>query len=257
LSIEDHPRGTNGYLGKKMLVQHSNIETERIILPSMINSLISIFLNLDQNLSTVVSQYGVWTYFIIFFIIFFETGFVILPFLPGDSLLFVCGAAAASGIMDLQWLVPAIIIGAVLGDTVNYWIGNYLGIHIFLERFPSLVKKEYIDRTYGFYEKYGGATIFVARFVPIVRTFAPFLAGIGSMDYRRFLFYNALGGTAWTFAVVLGGYYFGTIPIVKKNMSILILCVLLITAGTVLFVAAGLVSAHFQKRKADLKKKNN
>jgi membrane-associated protein len=223
----------------------------------MINSLINIFLNLDQNLSSVVSQYGMWTYFIIFFIIFFETGFVILPFLPGDSLLFVCGAAAASGIMDLQWLLPAIITGAVLGDTVNYWIGNYLGIHIFLERFPSLVKKEYIDRTYGFYEKYGGATIFVARFVPIVRTFAPFLAGIGSMDYRRFLFYNVLGGAAWTFAVVLGGYYFGTIPIVKENMSILILFVILITAGTVLLVAAGLISTHFQKRKAGHKKKNN
>jgi len=220
----------------------------------MIDSLITVFLNLDQNLSAVVSQYGVWTYFIIFFIIFFETGFVILPFLPGDSLLFVCGAAAAGGIMDLQWLIPAIIIGAVLGDTVNYWIGNYLGIHIFLERFPTLVKKEYIDRTYGFYEKYGGATIFVARFVPVVRTFAPFLAGIGSMNYRRFLFYNVAGGVAWTFAVVLGGYYFGKLQVVKENMSVLILFVILITAGTVLLVAAGIVSDYLQKRKADRKK---
>ncbi len=220
----------------------------------MIDSLITVFLNLDQNLSAVVSQYGVWTYFIIFFIIFFETGFVILPFLPGDSLLFVCGAAAAGGIMDLQWLIPAIIIGAVLGDTVNYWIGNYLGIHVFLERFPTLVKKEYIERTYGFYEKYGGATIFVARFVPVVRTFAPFLAGIGSMNYRRFLFYNVAGGVAWTFAVVLGGYYFGKLQVVKENMSVLILFVILITAGTVLLVAAGIVSDYLQKRKADRKK---
>jgi membrane-associated protein len=216
----------------------------------MINSLITIFLNLDQNLSSVVSQYGLWTYFIIFFIIFFETGFVIFPFLPGDSLLFVCGAAAAAGIMDLQWLLPAIIAGAVLGDTANYWIGNYLGIHVFLERFPSLVKKEYIDRTYGFYEKYGGAAIFVARFVPIIRTFAPFLAGIGSMNYRRFLLYNVLGGCAWTFVVVLGGYYFGTLPIVRENMSILIFLVILVTVGTILLVAAGLVSAHLEKRKA-------
>ncbi len=220
----------------------------------MIDSLITIFLNLDQNLSAVVSQYGVWTYFIIFFIIFFETGFVILPFLPGDSLLFVCGAAAAGGIMDLQWLIPAIIIGAVLGDTVNYWIGNYLGIHVFLERFPTLVKKEYIERTYGFYEKYGGATIFVARFVPVVRTFAPFLAGIGSMNYRRFLFYNVAGGVAWTLVVVLGGYYFGKLDVVKENMSVLILFVILITAGTVLLVAAGIVSNYLQKRKADRKK---
>jgi membrane-associated protein len=216
----------------------------------MINSLITIFLNLDQNLSSVVTQYGLWTYFIIFFIIFFETGFVIFPFLPGDSLLFVCGAAAAGGIMDLEWLLPAIIAGAVLGDTANYWIGNYLGIHVFLERFPSLVKKEYIDRTYGFYEKYGGAAIFVARFVPIVRTFAPFLAGIGSMNYRRFLLYNVLGGCAWTLVVVLGGYYFGTLPIVRENMSILIFLVILVTVGTILLVVAGLVSAHWEKRKA-------
>jgi membrane-associated protein len=220
----------------------------------MIDFLITVFLNLDQNLTAVVSQYGIWTYFIIFFIIFFETGFVILPFLPGDSLLFVCGAAAAAGIMDPQWLIPAIIIGAVLGDTVNYWIGNYLGIHVFLERFPTLVKKEYIERTYGFYEKYGGATIFVARFVPIVRTFAPFLAGIGSMNYRRFLFYNVAGGVAWTFAVVLGGYYFGRLQVVKENMSVLILFVILITAGTVLLVAAGLVSNYLEKRKTDRKK---
>jgi len=221
----------------------------------MINSLISIFLNLDQNLSNVVSQYGFWTYFIIFFIIFLETGFVILPFLPGDSLLFVCGAAAASGIMDLKWLVPAVVVGAVLGDTVNYWIGNYIGIHVFLERFPSLVKKEYIDRTYGFYEKYGGAAIFFARFIPIVRTFAPFLAGIGSMNYRRFLLYNVLGACAWTLFVVLGGYFFGTLPVIKENMSILILFVIIITVGTVLLVAAGVVSAHVGKRKS-IQKKN-
>jgi len=222
----------------------------------MMNSLITIFLNLDQNLSSVVSQYGLWTYFIIFFIIFFETGFVILPFLPGDSLLFVCGAAAASGIMELQWLIPAIIAGAILGDTLNYWIGNYLGIHVFLERFPSLVKKEYIDRTYGFYEKYGGATIFIARFVPVVRTFAPFLAGIGSMDYRRFIFYNVLGGCAWTFVVVLGGYYFGTLPVIKENMSLLILLVILVTLGTVLLIVAGIVRAHLQKRRVGQTKKH-
>jgi membrane-associated protein len=215
----------------------------------MIESLISIFLHLDQNLSSVVSQYGMWTYFILFFIIFFETGFVILPFLPGDSLLFVCGAAAAGGIMDLQWLFIAIIMGAVLGDTVNYWIGNFLGIRVFLERFPTLVKQEYIDRTYVFFEKYGGSTIFVARFVPVVRTFAPFLAGIGTMNYRRFLFYNVLGGVSWTLVVVLGGYYFGTFSIVRENMSLLIFLVFLVTAVAVFLVIAGLVSAHLKKKK--------
>ena len=217
----------------------------------MIDSLISIFLHLDQNLSSVVSEYGLWTYFILFFIIFFETGFVIMPFLPGDSLLFVCGAAAASGIMNLQWPFFAIILGAVLGDTVNYWIGNYLGIHVFLERFPTLVKQEYIDSTYAFYEKYGGATIFVARFVPVVRTFAPFLAGIGSMNYQRFLIYNVLGGVSWTFIVVLAGYYFGTLSIVRENMSLLIFLVILVTAGTVFLVIGRLIYAHFAKRKAD------
>jgi membrane-associated protein len=215
----------------------------------MIDSFITLFLNLDQNLSVVVNDYGVWTYFILFFIIFFETGFVILPFLPGDSLLFMCGAAAAGGIMDLQWVIGAIIIGAVLGDTVNYWIGNYLGIHVFMERFPTLVKKEYIDRTYGFFEKYGGATIFVARFVPVVRTFAPFLAGIGSMHYSRFLMYNILGGVTWAFVIVLGGYYFGTIPVVQDNMSLLIVLVILVTAVTVFAVIAGVISEHLKKKK--------
>jgi membrane-associated protein len=216
----------------------------------MIDSLIPIFLNLDQNLISVVSEYGMWTYLILFLIIFFETGFIIMPFLPGDSLLFVCGAAAATGMMDLQWLFIAIILGAVLGDTVNYWIGNYLGIHVFLERFPTLVKQEYIDRTYVFYEKYGGATIIVARFVPVVRTFAPFLAGIGTMDYQRFLVYNVLGGVSWTLVVVLAGYYFGTFSVVKENMSFLIFLVILVTAGTVFLVIAGLVSAQLEKRKA-------
>jgi membrane-associated protein len=162
-----------------------------------------------------------------------------------------CGSKRDHG---SPWLFIAIILGAVLGDTVNYRVGNYLGIHVFLERFPTLVKQEYIDRTYVFYEKYGGATIFVARFVPVVRTFAPFLAGIGSMEYHRFLVYNVLGGVAWTLVVVLGGYYFGTFTIVKENMSFLIFLVILVTAGTVFLVIAGLVSAHLEKRKAAKKK---
>jgi membrane-associated protein len=215
----------------------------------MIDSLITVFLNIDQNLVSVVQEYGSWTYLILFAIIFFETGFVIFPFLPGDSLLFVGGAAAASGILDLHLLIIVIILGAVLGDTVNYWIGNYLGIHIILERFPTLVKKEYIDRTYGFYEKYGGATIFVARFVPLVRTFAPFLAGVGTMQYRRFLFYNILGASCWAVGLVLLGYYFGTLTVVKENMSILIIGVILLTAGTLLYILGSLVKGWWDGRK--------
>jgi membrane-associated protein len=215
----------------------------------MIESLIPLFLNLDQNLMSVVNEYGIWTYVILFFIIFLETGFVIFPFLPGDSLLFVSGAAAASGIMDLWLVIIAIVLGAVLGDTVNYWMGNFLGLHVFLERFPTLVKQEHIDRTYVFYDKYGGLTIFVARFVPVVRTFAPFLAGIGSMNYKRFLFYNVLGAVSWTLLVVLGGYYFGTFTIVKENMNVLIFLVFVVTGIAVFLLLAGIVSTRLKKGK--------
>jgi membrane-associated protein len=213
----------------------------------MLDTVVSLFLNLDKNLPLVVNEYGIWTYVILFAIIFFETGLVITPFLPGDSLLFVGGAAAASGILDLQLLIVTIIAGAVLGDTVNYWIGNRVGLHLFCERFPNLVKKEYIDRTYGFYEKYGGATIFVARFVPMVRTFAPCLAGIGTMHYRRFLFYNVLGAIVWTLVIVLGGYYLGTFSIVKENMSLLMIGVIALSAVTILFIIASVVAAYVKK----------
>jgi len=214
----------------------------------MIETLVTLFLNIDQNMVTVIQEYGIWTYCILFFIIFFETGFVIFPFLPGDSLLFVGGAAAAGGMLDIKWLLVAVILGAIIGDTVNYWIGNYVGLHLFLEKFPTLVKKEYIDKTYGFYEKYGGATIFVARFVPIVRTFAPFLAGVGSMHYRRFLFYNALGGTCWAIALVMGGYYFGTLTVVQENMSYLIIGVMLLTGGCLLLIVYNIVKAWWDRR---------
>lgn len=215
----------------------------------MLESLIPILLHIDQNLASVVQEYGIWTYLILFFIIFLETGFVIMPFLPGDSLLFVGGAAAAGGILDPYLLIIVIILGAVIGDTANYWIGNYLGIHVFYERFPTLVKKEYIDRTYEFYEKYGGATIFVARFVPLVRTFAPFLAGVGTMHYSRFLFYNIAGAVCWTVSIVLAGYFFGTLGIVQENMGLLIIAVILLTGGTLVYILFTLVKAWWDRRK--------
>jgi len=216
----------------------------------MFDAVFSIFLHIDQNMVSVVQEYGMWTYLILFAIIFLETGLIIMPFLPGDSLLFVSGAAAASGILELPWLFIAIILGAVIGDSVNYWIGNYLGIRVFLKRFPTLVKKEYIDRTYQFYEKYGGATIFVARFVPLVRTFAPFLAGVGSMHYPRFLFYNLLGAVVWTTGIVLAGYYLGSFTVVKENMSLLIIAVLALSAVTILFILISVISGYLQKRKS-------
>lgn len=214
----------------------------------MIDSLITLFLHIDQNLVAVIQEYGIWTYLILFLIIFFETGFIIFPFLPGDSLLFVGGAAAAGGMLDVQLLLIAIILGAVIGDTVNYWVGNYVGLHLFLERFPTLVKKEYIDRTYGFFEKYGGAAIFIARFVPLVRTFAPFLAGVGSMQYRRFLLYNFLGGACWAFVLVISGYYLGKFTVVQENMSYLIIGVMLLTGGALLFILYNILQAWWNRR---------
>lgn len=216
----------------------------------MLESLITAFLHLDQNIGFVVQEFGILTYAILFLIIFFETGFVIFPFLPGDSLLFVGGAAAANGILDPYLFCLVIILGAVIGDTVNYWIGHYVGIHVFLERFPTLVKKEYIDRTYMFYEKYGGATIFVARFVPLVRTFAPFLAGVGTMHYRRFLLYNVLGAVCWTLALFLGGYFFGQFTVVQENMSLLILFVIILTSVTLIYIIWSLVKTWWDHRKA-------
>jgi len=210
----------------------------------MLNSILDLAIHIDQNLLSVIQQYGMWTYLILFLIIFFETGFVITPFLPGDSLLFVAGACVASGLLNLQWLLVAFILGAVIGDTVNYWIGNYVGLRVLQCRFPNILRKEYIDRTYGFYERYGGMTIFVARFVPLVRTFAPFLAGVGSMQYRRFLIFNVVGGVAWSFLIVLAGYFFGTLPIIKQNLNLLIYLVILVTAATIIVIIAGLVSAY-------------
>jgi membrane-associated protein len=221
-----------------------------IAVPVMIESILGIILHLDQNLAAVVQTYGIWTYLILFVIIFCETGFVITPFLPGDSLLFVSGAAAAAGILNPELLIAVYILAAVIGDTVNYWLGNYLGLKVFVEKFPNLIKKEYIERTNCFYDRWGGATIFVARFVPFVRTFAPFLAGVGSMKYRRFLAFNILGAVAWTLLLVLGGYYLGTFSIVKENMSLLLLGVFFLTAGAIVVIVAGLV-ASCRKKKPD------
>jgi len=214
----------------------------------MLESILGIILHLDQNLAGVVHTYGLWTYLILFIIIFCETGFVVTPFLPGDSLLFVSGALAASGVLNLELLIAVYILGAVIGDTVNYWLGNYIGLKVFVEKFPGLVKKEYIERTHCFYDRWGGATIFVARFVPFVRTFAPFLAGVGSMQYRRFLFYNVLGAVAWTLLIVLGGYYLGTLSVVRENMSLMLLGVFILTAGAILLIIAGLISSCRRKK---------
>jgi membrane-associated protein len=201
----------------------------------MIPDLISIFLHIDQNLPLIIQEYGFWTYLILLGIIFFETGLVITPYLPGDSLLFVAGICAAADLLDLEWLLPVFILGAIAGDTVNYWIGNYCGTNL-RSRLCRVFSDQHFEKTRHFFDRYGGKTIFIARFIPMVRTFAPFLAGVGSMDYRRFLIFNVLGAIAWTVAIVLAGYYIGTIPIVQDNLNLMVYFVILLTLGTVVFI---------------------
>ncbi len=191
-----------------------------------IKFLIDLFLHLDVFLEDIISQYGVWTYAILFFVIFMETGFVVTPFLPGDSLLFAAGTFAASGWLNIWILIGLLLIAAIGGDTVNYWIGHYLGDRAYNIKW---VKKEYLDRTHAFFQKHGGKTIFLARFVPIVRTFAPFVAGMGKMSYGYFFSYNVFGGIIWVLGFTLLGFFFGNIDIVKKNFEIVIIAIVFIS----------------------------
>ncbi len=195
----------------------------------LLKTLIDIFLHIDRHLSEIIQNYGVWTYLIMFIIIFLETGLVVTPFLPGDSLLFAAGAFAALGALDMVWLFVILSVAAIGGDTVNYWIGAYIGPKIFHKEKVRFLNREYLDRTHQFYEKYGGKTIIIARFVPIIRTFAPFVAGIGSMTYWRFISYNIIGGIAWILLCTLAGYFFGNLPIVKENFSLVILAIIIIS----------------------------
>ena len=189
---------------------------------------IDFFLHLDQHLSQIISQYGTWTHLILFLIVFCETGLVVTPLLPGDSLLFAAGAFAALGALDLWLVIALLILAAVLGDTVNYWIGSYVGPKAFGES-RRFLRREYLDRTHAFYERHGGKTIILARFVPIVRTFAPFVAGVGAMSYPKFLTYNVAGAVLWVGLFVLGGYFFGNIPTVRENFTLVILAIIAIS----------------------------
>ncbi len=190
---------------------------------------VQIFLHLDEYLSQIVSQYGVMTYGILFLVIFLETGVVVTPFLPGDSLIFAAGALAAldSG-LNIAGLFVLLVAAAILGDTANYWIGHAIGPRAFSGEVRFL-KKAYLDRTHEFFEKYGGKTIILARFVPIVRTFAPFVAGVGEMTYAHFITYNVIGGLLWVTLFTFGGYFFGNIPLVKNNFSLVVLAIILIS----------------------------
>lgn len=195
----------------------------------IISQLINFILHIDEHLGEIIVEYGIWAYGVLFAIIFAETGFVFTPFLPGDSILFASGAFASLSSFNIVILLLVLWFAAFLGDTVNYWIGRIFGQKIIDNpKFP-LINQKHIDKTQEFYKKYGGKTIFLARFVPIVRTFAPFVAGVGKMEYKKFLYFNVAGGFAWVFGFTLLGYFFGNIPLVKENFSFVVLAIILIS----------------------------
>jgi len=195
----------------------------------LIRFLIDFVLHLDKHLGDIIQQYGAATYALLFAIVFCETGFVVTPFLPGDSLLFAVGAFAARGNLNLALSLGLLMAAAILGDTANYWIGAKVGPAIFTRDDVRWLNKKHLDRTHEFYVRHGGKTIIIARFVPIIRTFAPFVAGIGTMSYPRFLAFNVVGGVAWVAAFTLGGFFFGNLPLVKKNFTLVIMVIIIIS----------------------------
>jgi membrane-associated protein len=213
----------------------------------MLSDLLNFLVHIDRYLEALIGQYGLWVYMILFLVIFVETGLVVTPFLPGDSLLFITGALAARGLLSVEMLCLLLTVAAITGDSLNYWIGKSCGMNLLYEKYPTLFKKNYCDLTCRFYEKYGGATIVVARFVPYLRTFAPFLAGVGTMEYRRFLAYNASGGIAWILVFVLGGYFFGNIPLVAEHFDLVMYAVAGITLVAILSMVSGVIHYFRQK----------
>ncbi|HUK13298.1 MAG TPA: DedA family protein [Thermoanaerobaculaceae bacterium] len=195
----------------------------------LIAQVIEFVLHIDTHLDLIIQQYGLLTYLLVFAIVFCETGFVVTPFLPGDSLLFAIGAFAARGSLSLPVSFLLLAAAAILGDTANYWIGAVVGPKVFHKENVRFLNKRHLERTHRFYERYGGKTIVIARFVPIIRTFAPFVAGIGKMTYGRFISYNVVGGVAWVALFILGGYWFGNIPVVRRNFSLVIIAIIVIS----------------------------
>jgi membrane-associated protein len=196
----------------------------------LINFFIDFVLHIDKHLVEIVTNYQSWTYAILFLIIFCETGLVVTPFLPGDSLLFAAGAVAAmdGNPLNIGFLVPLVLIAAFIGDNTNYTIGRFIGKKVY-EKDYKLIKRKYIDETHAFYEKYGGVTLVIARFMPIIRTFAPFVAGVGKMTYQRFLMFCIIGNLLWVNIFLWAGYFFGNIPFVKENFSIVVLAIIFVS----------------------------
>jgi membrane-associated protein len=195
----------------------------------LLASFIDIILHLDAHLLALTQQYGVWMYAILFLIIYSETGLIIMPFLPGDSLLFVAGALCGMGALQLEWLVPLLILAAFSGDNTNYWVGRLVGMRLLNRANARLIRPEHLAKARAFYEKHGGKTVILARFLPIIRTFVPFVAGIGMMRYRLFVLFSALGSVMWITSLTVAGFLFGNIPVVKNNLTLIILGIILIT----------------------------
>jgi membrane-associated protein len=191
--------------------------------------LYDIIMHMDTHLLALVHDYGMWVYGILFLIIFCETGLVFVPFLPGDTLLFVAGTLCGMDALQLQWVIPMLILAAVSGDNTNYWIGRTLGLRLFERASGRFIKREHLDKTRVFYEKHGGKTIIFARFIPIIRTFAPFVAGVGLMRYRQFVMFSVLGGTAWIVSLTMAGYLFGNIPVVKNNLTLIVVGIVVVS----------------------------
>jgi membrane-associated protein len=209
-------------------------------------TLFDMVIHFDTYLPGIIATYGFWTYFILFAIIFCETGLVVFPYLPGDSLLFVAGALSGAGLLRVEILIITLIAAAILGDSVNYWIGHTTGMKAF-EKNYSLVKKEQLKKTEEYFARYGGLTIVIARFVPFIRTFAPFLAGVGKMSYRWFLMYNVLGAILWISGFILAGYFFGSLPIVQENFSLIVYAII----GLSLFAVGSIIVGMVRSPKPD------
>ncbi|TLN23490.1 DedA family protein [bacterium] len=209
---------------------------------------IDFILHMDHYLTQIINSVGGWTYLVLFVVIFIETGLVVTPFLPGDSLLFAAGALSAlpGSILHVPWMYLLLAAAAVLGDTANYWIGHFLGTKVFTPT-SRVFKKEYLDRTQAFYDKHGGKTIFLARFIPIIRTFAPFVAGVGKMTYGHFITYNIVGGIVWTALFIFGGFFFGNLPFVQEHFSLIVIAIIFISLLPAVYEV---IKARGEKKKA-------
>jgi membrane-associated protein len=195
----------------------------------ILHHIVDFVLHLDKHLFDIIKEYGTWTYLILFTVVFCETGLVVTPFLPGDSLLFATGTLAATGVLNVNLLFFLLLAASIIGDNSNYWIGYHVGPKVFSSQKSKFFNKEHLEKTHKFYEKHGGKAVIIAKYLPIIRTFSPFVAGVGRMTYWRFLIYDIIGGLSWVSIFVLGGYYFGNIPFVKQNFSVVIIAIIAIS----------------------------